>query len=237
MLVKGASGGFSGGTAASLMNIVAEAKNDRKLARLLAHPYTLNPEGERDGPDGYDQRDVRYNEAQATWTAPFMMAPINTRVVRRGHALLGYPWGKEFRYEEAIMTGDGLSGRLKATAIAAGTGAVVVGGAFDISRGLLERFVLPKPGDGPNEAARESGFFNLRFFGTHPSGQVLAGKVTGQGDPGYASTSRMIAQSAVCLAKDNVATAGGILTPASAMAAPLLARLREHARMKFEIVE
>lgn len=236
MLVKGASGGFSGGTAASLMNIVAEAKDDRNLARMLSHPYTLNPKGERDGPDARDQRDVRYNSEQGTWTAPFMMAPINTRVVRRGHALMGYPWGRGFRYTEAIMTGDGISGRLKASAIAAGTGAIVVGGAFSLSRDLLERFLLPKPGEGPDAEARERGFFNLRFFGTHPDGQPLSVKVTGQGDPGYASTSKMIAQSAVCLAKDDVRADGGILTPASAMAEPLLARLRQHARMSFEVL-
>ncbi|MEO0814331.1 MAG: saccharopine dehydrogenase NADP-binding domain-containing protein, partial [Myxococcota bacterium] len=150
MLLKSAKGGFSGGTAASLINLVKEAKSNRDVRRVLANPYSLNPSDEMGGPDERDQQDVRFNDLAQSWTAPFVMAAINTRVVRRSHALLGYPWGREFTYREAVMTGPGAAGAIKAGAIAGGLGAVVTGASFDFSRGLLERFILPGAGEGPD---------------------------------------------------------------------------------------
>lgn len=237
MLVKATRGGASGGTLASITNIIRESRADRSVARLLNDPYTLNPAGERDGPDERDQRDLRFNKLAGTWTAPFVMAGINTRVVRRSHALLGYPYGREFRYHEAMMTGAGVAGWLKASTIMSALGAFVTAASFSFSRGLLERTVLPKPGEGPDRKSREAGFFDLRQFGTLADGTVIRSKITGDRDPGYGSTSKMLSECAVCLAKDQLESGGGVLTPAAAMGDALLARLKKNAGLTFEILD
>ncbi len=237
MLVKAMKGGASGGTLASMMNIIKEARADREVARVLADPYGLNPAGERQGPDGRDQQQARYDALADVWTGPFVMAGINTRVVRRTHALLEYPYGRDFRYREAVMTGRGAAGRLKAVALTATLGAFVAGASIGATRAMLERFLLTKPGDGPDEAARESGFFDLRQFGTRADGTIVHGKVTGDRDPGYGSTSKMLSECAVCLAKDELAGGGGVLTPAAAMGDALLGRLQRNAGLGFEILD
>ena len=163
------------------------------------------------------------------------MASVNTRVVRRTNALLGYPWGRELRYHEAIRTAGGAGGWVKAAMITAGLGSLVTFASFGWTRSLLERFILPKPGTGPDRSARESGFFNLEQIGTLPGGEVIRSKITGDRDPGYGSTSKMLAESAVCLALDELDSAGGVLTPSAAMAEPLLRRLRDNAGLTFEI--
>ena len=237
MLVKATSGAASGGTIASLLNIVEQSRRNRDIARILVHPYSLNPPEQRSGPDGRDQQGVRFDEAAQAWTAPFVMAGINTKVVRRSHALLGQPWGNEFRYREAVMTGKGAGGWLKAWLMTLALGAFMLAASFRVTRRLLARFVLPKPGEGPDAAARERGFFNLRQFGQLASGQQLRSRITGDRDPGYGSTSKMLGECAACLALDNVQTSGGVHTPASAMAAPLIKRLRANAGLTFEIID
>ncbi len=235
LLVKAMKGGASGGTMASMMNLMREARADREVASVLARPYSLNPEGEQRGPDRGDQRGIRFDAETQSWTAPFIMAAVNTRVVRRSHALLGYPWGAEFRYHEAIRTGRGPGGWIRSAMITAGLAGLVGLASFEWSRSLLERFVLPKPGTGPDANARRHGFFNLQQFGKLPDGRHIRSRITGDRDPGYGSTSKMLAESAVCLALDDLDSVGGVLTPASAMAAPLLARLRANAGLRFEI--
>jgi short subunit dehydrogenase-like uncharacterized protein len=237
MFVKATRGGPSGGTMASITNLIKEARADRSVARVLGDPYGLNPPDERKGPDGADQRNVRFDELPGVWTAPFVMAGINTKVVRRSHALLGYPYGRDFRYREAVMMGKGASAWLKANAMTAGLGGFLVAAGFDFSRGLLERFVLPAPGEGPSREQRETGFFDLRQFGTLPDGTVIRTRITGDRDPGYGSTSKMLAESGVCLAKDDLASGGGVLTPAAAMGDALLKRLQENAGLAFEVME
>lgn len=236
MNVKAMRGTFSGGTMASMMNLVREARADREVARVLVHPYSLNPDGERQGPDQGDQRGVRFDEAAQAWTAPFIMAGINTKVVRRSHALEGYPYGKEFRYHEATMMGKGLPGWLSASAMAGGLGGFMLVAGLGPTRRLLERYVLPKPGEGPSKEQRENGFFDLRQFGELPNGKVVKTKITGDRDPGYGSTSKMLAESGVCLATDELASDGGVLTPAAAMGDALLARLQENAGLTFEVL-
>jgi short subunit dehydrogenase-like uncharacterized protein len=235
LLVKAMKGGASGGTMASMMNLMREARADREVARVLARPYSLNPEGEQSGPDRGDQRGIRFDADAQSWTAPFIMAAVNTRVVRRSHALLGYPWGAGFRYHEAIRTGRGPGGWLRSAMITAGLAGLVGLASFSWSRSLLERFVLPKPGTGPDANARHNGFFNLQQTGKLPDGRHLRGRITGDRDPGYGSTSKMLAESAVCLALDELDSGGGVLTPAAAMAAPLIARLQANAGLSFEI--
>ena len=235
LLVRAMKGGASGGTMASMMNLMREARADREVARVLARPYSLNPEGEQHGPDRGDQRGIHFDTDARSWTAPFIMASVNTRVVRRSHALLGYPWGSEFRYHEAIRTGRGPGGWFRAATITAGLGGLVGLASFGWSRNLLERFVLPKPGTGPDREARQNGFFKLEQTGRLADGRRIMGRITGDRDPGYGSTSKMLAESAVCLARDDLDSGGGILTPAAAMAAPLIERLTENAGLTFEI--
>ena len=229
-------GGASGGTIASLLNLIEESRRDRNIARVMADPYALNPPDCREGPDGREQNDVRFDEDAGKWSAPFVMAAINTKIVRRSHALAGFPYGRDFRYDEAVLTGSGVGGRLKATAIQLGVGALVFGASYDSTRGFMKRFVLPEPGDGPDRNARENGFFNLRHFGHLADGTLIVSKITGDRDPGYGSTSKMLSEAAVCLAQDQLESGGGVLTSASAMAEPLFERLTKNAGLTYEIL-
>jgi len=236
MLVKAMKGGASGGTIASLLNVIRESRQDRAIARVVADPYGLNPQNERSGPDGRDQQNVRKDTGTNMWTAPFIMAGINTKVVRRSHALGGYQYGRDFRYHEAMLTGKGFGGWLKANIVMLGLGALIFFASFDVTRSLLERFVLPKPGEGPDENARASGYFDLRQFGRTPDGTLLKSRVTGDRDPGYGSTSKMLSECAVCLAQDDLASGGGVLTPAFAFGETLLRRLEKNAGLTFELL-
>jgi short subunit dehydrogenase-like uncharacterized protein len=165
------------------------------------------------------------------------MAGINTKVVRRSHALLGYPYGQDFRYHESMMMGKGPKGWLSACALSGGLGGFVLTASLSPTRSLLERFVLPKPGEGPDKNQRETGFFDLRQFGELPDGTIIRTRITGDRDPGYGSTSKMLAESGVCLAKNELPSNGGVLTPAAAMGDALLGRLQEKAGLKFEILD
>jgi short subunit dehydrogenase-like uncharacterized protein len=239
--VLGASrGGFSGGTVASLVNVVAEAGADPEIRRILTDPYALNPEGERHGPDGPDLAGVRFDRDLERWTGPFVMASINTRIVRRSNALLGWPYGRGFRYAEVTGFGAGLKGRLAATAAAAGIGAFVAALSWSPTRSLLQKVALPDPGEGPDRAAREAGFFKVRLHGRGASSDgrpvEMVAHVAGTADPGYGETAKMLGESALCLAfdGDRRGPAGGVLTPASSMGERLVDRLRA-AGMRFEV--
>jgi short subunit dehydrogenase-like uncharacterized protein len=236
-LVRSMKGSESGGTIASMLNLIEECRSDREIAKTVTHPYCLNPPEERSGPDGRDQRNTRLDETSGYWTAPFVMAGVNTRVVRRSHALQDYPYGREFRYHEAVITGKGMAGRIKAASIRFGLGAFMLAASFKLTRKLMQRFVLPEPGEGPNQAAREAGYFNLIQFGKLPDGLIVRSVVKGDRDPGYGSTSKMITECAVCLAKDELDPAGGVLTPATAMGRQLSVRLQEHAGVTFELAD
>ena len=235
MLVKATKGTASGGTITSMLNIIKESREDRAIARVLVHPYSLNPEGEREGPDERDQQNILYSEAAECWTAPFVMAAVNTKVVRRSHALAGYPYGKDFRYAEAVATGAGIGGWMKGMTMMTGLAGLMLGGSFSATRNLLQKFVLPKPGEGPDRELQESGFFNLMQIGALPDGTILKTRITGDQDPGYGSTSKMLSECAVCLAKDELDSGGGVLTPASAMGSALLERLQRNAGLTFEL--
>lgn len=237
MVVKAARGGASGGTAASMVNIIKETRSDREAARFVAMPYSLNPPDRREGPRVKDQTGPEYNELLRSWTAPFVMAISNTRIVRRSNALADFPYGKDFVYQETIATGRGIGGWLKAFMISAGIGSVLVGAAFSPTRALLTRFVLPKPGEGPDAEARANGFFKHEFTGVASNDRRIRVRVTGDRDPGYGSTSKMLAETAICFAKDDLATGGGFWTTATSMAAPLHERLVRNAGLTFDVID
>lgn len=236
MRVKAARGGLSGGTVASLINVTKEAASDPQLRKELANPFSLAPAGHKSSQRQPNVKAAQYDPDFGVWLAPFMMAPINVRIVHRSNALQGAPYGKEFQYDEAMMTGKGLKGRLAAVGITAALGGFIAGAAIKPTRWVLERFVVPKPGEGPSPESQKNGFYDLRFVGRTADGQVIRTKVTGDRDPGYGSTAKMLGEAGVCLARDIGKTdrTGGFWTPASMFGGTLVERLRAKAGLTFE---
>lgn len=232
--VRRMKGAFSGGTVASLLNALDEARADRDTRRIMGNPYGLNPKGEQRGPDGPDQSRPQWDEDVNSWTAPFVMAAVNTRVVRRSNALTGYSYGKSFRYEEAVMTGRGPAGLLRAVSMTATLGGFLAAASLKPGRALMGKLFLPQPGEGPSEEARESGYFDILLVGRRKAEKIVT-RVRANRDPGYGATSRMLGESAVCLAKDELQTGGGSWTPASCMGEKLIERLTANAGMSFEV--
>ena len=226
MRVKAMRGGASGGTIASIMNIAKEAAGNPALRKDLANPYLLCPKADAPHVRQPGVGTAGYDPDYGAWVAPFVMAGINTRIVHRSNALSGYSYGRDFRYDEAMLTGKGLAGRAKALAVTAGLGGFLAASALSPTRWALKR-VLPAPGEGPSSEAQASGFYDLRFIGTTSGGQVLRAKVVGAGDPGYGSTSKILGQAGACLAFDVPGTekAGGFWTPATIFGNRLIQRL------------
>jgi short subunit dehydrogenase-like uncharacterized protein len=214
--VRSMKGGFSGGTAASLKATMAAAARDPSLIPLLASPFALTP-----GHSGAHQPAgllPEYDPTINAWVAPFVMAPINTKNVHRTNFLLGQPYGADFVYDEMVVTGLGDLGKAAAEALA-----------------KLNPFAGdsgPKPGEGPSKEEREAGHFDILFAGLMPDGGRIDAVVTGDRDPGYGCTSKMLAESALCLVQD-VAGEGGIWTPGALMGVPLRDRLMAKAGMTF----
>lgn len=216
--VRRMKGGFSGGTAASLKATMAAAARDPALIKLLTSPFALTPGFT--GPSQPTGLIPEYDGSVKAWVAPFVMAPINTKNVHRTNFLLGQSYGADFVYDEMmVVQGLGEIGRMAAEALAKAN-------PFAGGKG-------PKPGEGPTKEERESGYYDILFVGETPDGERVEAVVTGDRDPGYGSTSRMIAEAALCLVRD-VQGEGGVWTPGALMGAPLRERLRRHAGMTFE---
>ncbi len=235
-------GGMSGGTVASMIHLIDQATRDPRVRRIAGDPYALDPGRDTKGPDGSDQHGVRFDEESQRWTGPFLMAAINTRVVRRSNALLGYSYGKDFRYSEAMSFSPGVKGLAQASAVTAALAGFTLAIALRPVRAVLARSILPSPGEGPSRQARERGYFTSRLYGTarpanSPPVKLLC-TVRGKGDPGYGATARMISESALSLLLDGPAIRqeGGVLTPASCMGMALVERLRK-ADITFDVVE
>ncbi len=224
LYVAGSRGGFSGGTLASFLHVLNEAK-DPSVQRILRDPYALNPPSASSGPDGNDMLPPQWDEVMQAWIGPFVMAAINARVVRRTNALTGFRYGRDFRYSEVMKLGPGWKGRASAYALSGGLGAFLGGAMWSPTRRLLQTFVLPKPGQGPSEESIRSGFFKMILSARRDGSEVLRAIVKGKGDPGYGATSCMIAESAVCLARDDLNGVCGVTTPAAAMGTRLRERL------------
>jgi len=242
MRVKTLKGGASGGTVASLINVVQEAAADPALRKELVDPYSLCPKGHGFKARQHAVRTAAFDTDFDAWIAPFVMAAINERVVHRTNALSGDAYGNAFTYDEAVLTGSGLEGRVKALTMVAGLGAFMVGILVKPVRILMERFLLPKPGEGPSPAAQLAGRYDIRFFGRTAEGNTLRVKVTGDRDPGYGSTGKMLGQAAASLALDHVKDGikigrpGGFWTPATMFGEPFIERLTRHAGLRFERV-
>lgn len=240
MRVKTLKGGASGGTVASLLNVVQEAATDPVLRKQLLNPYALCPKDHGVGTRQHMVKTAEYDADFNAWIAPFVMAAINERVVHRSNALTEYRYGQDFRYNEAMLTGDGLKGRLRANSVVAVLGAFMLGAVTKPVSRLMERFLLPKPGEGPTPEQQLSGRYDLRFFGQRDTGQTMRVKVTGDRDPGYGSTGKMLGQAAISLALDHAhdgkktGRSGGFWTPASMFDERFIERLTRHAGLKFE---
>ena len=235
--VKTMKGGMSGGTKASALATFEQMGRDPATAALMADPFALTP-GFR-GPAQPDGDVAALDEPGDSWAGPFVMATINTKNVHRTNALRGHPWGTGFLYDEKLMTGRGAKGEWAARLLAGGARVQNALLGFAPARTLLGRFALPQPGDGPGPAARARGHYDLRFDGQTADGRRLAARVTGDRDPGYGSTCKMISESALCLLQDldRSATPGGVWTAGSAMGLALVRRLQAHAGLRFEIAE
>lgn len=236
MRVQASKGGVSGGTIASLLNLWKEEANDAELQAIMANSYSSCPD---ETARHSEQRSIKQAEKDANtqgWVGPFPMAPINERMVLRSNAIA--PYHPDFRYNEAVITGPGVAGAFAAKALARAARVGTFALRFPKLIGFLENKVLPKPGEGPTEKQQAEGSFDLRFFGTSSSGKKITAKVTGQGDPGYASTAKMLSQAAVSLALDVSKTekAGGFWTTATVFDERFIKRLEKYAEMKFEVL-
>jgi len=232
MRVAAISGGISGGTYASLSQVLEEAQKDKMVYKILTNPYALNPIDKQVGKDKSDLRSVIFDEASQSWIGPFIMASINTKVVRRSNVLSSYAYGESFRYDEATIFGKGFLGRVKGILCSIPIGLIMYAKQGSLLKKGLD-ILFPIPGEGPTKQKMENGFYNLRFYITLEDGSNAFAKVTGDMDPGYGSSSKMLAESAVCLAKDKLSNTSGILTPSLAMGDSLLKRLEKNAGLTF----
>ncbi len=218
-------GGISGGTIASGLELARMAQADRAVRALLANPYALDPVPGEPRPRAPDERSIGWQPRLRLFTVPFLMAPVNTRVVRRSHALAGLPWGDDFVYREVMSTPGSVRGAAMAAAITAGLGAIAIALSPPALRDRLARRA-PKPGEGPSPELRARGYWTLRLVAEGKNDDALVYLVSDRADPGYGSTARMLGEAALCLARDALSSPGGVQTPSIAMAQPLLDRLR-----------
>ncbi|KRQ03615.1 saccharopine dehydrogenase family protein [Bradyrhizobium manausense] len=218
--VRDMRGTLSGGTAASAKATFDAVAKDISLVAILNDPFALTPGFT--GPKQPRGNKPLIEEDLNSWAAPFMMALINTRNVHRSNMLMGFPYGQDFVYDEMVLTGPGEKGEANAKRVMAANAEKTGPSA-------------PKPGEGPSKEERENGLFNLLYVAIAPDGRMVRAGVTGDRDPGYGSTSKMISECAVCLLRDATDVASGFWTPGAAMQHRLIRRLQEHAGLRFEV--
>src|SRR6266498_2564283 len=229
LVVTALKGGVSGGTLASGMGQQDEMRASAERRRVIEDPYALSPDRAAE-PDLGDERDldwVSYDSDLGRWVGPFLMAGLNTRVVRRSNALQDWAYGRRFRYREVTGFGTSPAAAVQAAAFSTALRAAAAGLAFGPSRALLGQ-LLPVLGEGPSEKTRRTGIFRMQIHTRTPAGVRYLAKIEARGDPGYAATSVMLGESALCLAldRDRLPDRAGVLTPATAMGAALADRLR-----------
>lgn len=216
--VRAMNGSFSGGTVASLRATMAAAGERPELISILMNPFALTEGSEGPAQPAGDK--PQYDEALDSWSAPFIMAPINTKNVHRSNYLLGHLYGADFQYDEMLLTGSGDEGKAAAEFVAKDD---------SFAKSTL------KPGEGPSKEEREAGNYEVLFAGIAGNGRKLMTSVAGDRDPGYGSTSKMLSEAALCLLKNPQLASGGVWTPAAAMGEALMERLQEHAGLTFKV--
>ena len=207
--LRAMAGGMSGGTAASGAATMAAIQKDPSLMALMMNPFALTPGFT--GPPQPPGNAVEHDEDVGVDVGPFMMAAINTKNVHRSNALMGHPWGTDFAYDEMAV----------------------------VTPGAPEVFAMgadgPKPGEGPTKAERENGFYDVAFIAVAPDGRKVKVSVKGDRDPGYGSTSKMLAEAAICLVRDAKTAPGGVWTPGAVMGSKLIDRLQANAGLTFAV--
>jgi short subunit dehydrogenase-like uncharacterized protein len=218
--VRDMRGTLSGGTAASAKATFDAVAKDLSLVAILKDPFALTPGSK--GPKQPPGSKPAYEEDLQSWAAPFMMALINTRNIHRSNMLMGFPYGKEFVYDEMVLTGAGEKGEVNAKLVMAANAEKTGPNA-------------PKPGEGPSKEERENGLYDLLYVAIAPDGRQARAAVKGDRDPGYGSTSKMISECAICLLRDTPDVPAGIWTPGAAMQHKLIKRLTDHAGLTFTV--
>lgn len=216
--VRAMNGTFSGGTIASMRATMASAKANPAIIQVLTNPFALT-----DGFTGPEQpagMAPQYDEELQSWSAPFIMAPINTKNIHRSNFLMAHRYGEDFRYDEMLLTGDGDQGKAAAEFVAKDD---------SVAKSDLQ------PGDGPSKEERENGNYDAIFAGQACTGDLMISSVQGDRDPGYGSTSKMLAEAAMCLLHNPELASGGLWTPAAALGDALIERLQAHAGLTFQI--
>jgi len=221
--VRAMKGTFSGGTAASARASFAAAAKDLSLVAMFQNHLVLTPGFE--GPKQPRANKPALDEDMGQWAAPFVMASINTRNVHRSNMLMNFPYGRDFVYDEMILTGPGEQGEANAKRVVAAVNAERIGASSD----------GPKPGEGPSKEERENGMYDLLFAAIAPDGKQARAVVKGDRDPGYGSTSKMISECAICLLRDTPDVPAGFWTPGAAMGHKLIKRLEDHAGLTFAV--
>jgi short subunit dehydrogenase-like uncharacterized protein len=218
--IRAMKGTFSGGTAASSKALFEAAAKDQSLVALMRDPFSLTPgfQGPKQPPGNRPMLD----DDLQVWLTPFFMANINTRNVHRSNMLMGFPYGRDFVYDEMEIAGPGEEGEALARRIMA-------------ANNKMATSALPKPGEGPSKEERETGYYDLLFVGIAPDGRQVRVAVRGDCDPGYGSTSKMISECAICLLRDAPEVPAGIWTPGAAMQHKLIKRLADHAGITFSV--
>jgi trans enoyl reductase len=234
MVVRAFAGGFSGGTVASMLELMRTVSADPEARRLMNDPYTLSPDRGAE-PELGAQPDTRWRrgreiapELAGYWVGAFLMAPANTRIVRRTNALLDYAYGRRFEYAEQMSLGKSVVAPLAAAMATGGNAATMALGSryFNrLPRNLVER-IAPKPGTGPSERAREQGHYTIETYATTTTGARYRATMSQKGDPGYKATSVLLGESGLTLAldRDRLSDLRGVLTPAAAMGDALMGR-------------
>ncbi|QJR82193.1 saccharopine dehydrogenase [Alteromonas pelagimontana] len=238
MRVKRMRGGISGGTVASMLTLFTELRHNKKARAAVATPFALCPAHFRPSVRQPSLKRAKYDHYTGRWIAPFIMSAINTRIVHRSNALLNAEYCEDFTYQEAMVTGAGLKGALRAWGYTFAIGAFALAASIPPARKVLLERWLPQSGEGPSEKARNKGFFDIWFYGETISGKRLTARVTGDKDPGYGSSSQIISEVAHVLATDHVVRRlpGGFYTPASCFKSALFEPLCESAGITFEII-
>jgi short subunit dehydrogenase-like uncharacterized protein len=216
--VRAMNGTFSGGTLESFRLTMKAAAKNPELIKVLTNPFALT--GDFSGPEQPSGMAPVFDQDLNSWSAPFVMATINTKNIHRSNLLLAHQYGEDFVYDEMLLTGPGDKGEAMAKFVAEDK---------SMANDPMQ------PGDGPSKESREAGFYDVLFAGSNSNGDTLMASVKGDKDPGYGSTCKMISESAICLLKNPDATGGGIWTPASAMGSLLIERLQDNAGLTFQL--